>query len=441
MRASYSSSIARRSKLIFTHNPLRCIDNTRPLQENQGTQPSSATWTGNILRYSAISLFTGAGGLDYGLEAASFETTVAVEMDAHSCETLRQNRPDWGVIEAKIEDVPTKQILSLAGLKRREPDLLHGGPPCQPFSKSAFWINGDVKRLKDPRAKTLHEYMRVLEETLPRVFLLENVFGLAYKGKDEGLQFLKKRIEEINRRHGTKYSFSWDVINAADFGVPQIRERVFIIGARDGKIFKFPKPRFYDPENPPESVVDMLPYRTAWDALHDLTESRKDTEMAKVGGRWGILLPTIPEGSNYLFHSERGDGKRIFKWRSRYWSFLLKLAKNRPSWTIQAQPGSAIGPFHWNNRRLTTREMARLQTFPDDVQIAGDRGSVQRQIGNAVPSAIGELLGREIRRQFFGERLRMDYLKLIPEKAPRVGRATSIQPLSRSTLKQLRELS
>ena len=95
----------------------------------------------------------------------------------------------------------------LAGLKRGEPDLLHGGPPCQPFSKSASWINGGVKRLKDPRAKTLHEYMRVLEDTLPRVFLLENVFGLAYKGKDEGLSFLRKRIDQINKKHKTRYSF------------------------------------------------------------------------------------------------------------------------------------------------------------------------------------------------------------------------------------------
>ncbi len=99
---------------------------------------------------------------------------------------------------------------------------------------------------------------------------------------------------------------------------------------------------------------------------------------------------------------------------SRYWSFLLKLHPEKPSWTIQAQPGTAIGPFHWNNRRLTMREMARIQTFPDDVEVLGGNSNVQKQIGNAVPSAIGELLGKEIRRQFFGEKVSSKNLKLIP---------------------------
>jgi DNA (cytosine-5)-methyltransferase 1 len=92
----------------------------------------------------------------------------------------------------------------------------------------------------------------------------------------------------------------------------------------------------------------------------------------------------------------------LFEWRSRYWSFLLKLAKNRPSWTIQAQPGSAIGPFHWSNRKLSVKEMSRLQTFPKEIKFVGGRTSIQRQIGNAVPSLMSEVLAREIGRQFFG---------------------------------------
>lgn len=393
------------------------------------------------MKRTSISLFSGAGGLDYGLEAASFDTRVAVEMDNACCNTLRFNRPRWNVIEARIEHVSSRDLLKAAGLRKRELDLLHGGPPCQPFSKSGFWLEGTTMRLKDPRANTLREFMRVLKDTLPKSFLLENVFGLAYKGKDEGLVYLRRKIAQINKECGTRYSFSWAVVNAADFGVPQIRERVFILGSRDGKEFEFPEPRFYDPDDTEglSGRNNLEPYRTAWDALHDITESNELSYPSRVGGKWGSLLSSIPEGSNYLHHSEKGDGKPIFRWRSRYWSFLLKLAKDRPSWTIQAQPGSAIGPFHWNNRRLTTKEMARLQTFPDDIELLGDRGAVQRQIGNAVPSAIGELLGIEIRRQFFGDSVSSKRLKLIPKKANTPARRTPPRSLSAARLKSLLE--
>ncbi len=370
-----------------------------------------------------ISLYTGAGGLDYGIEAAGFDTTVAIEMDGWCCKTLRHNRPNWNVLEGKIENFTSKEILTVAGLASREANLLIGGPPCQPFSKSGYWLKGDVDRLNDPRANTLGEYMRVLEETLPEAFILENVFGLAYKGKDEGLIYLQNRLSEINKKKKVKYTFSWKVLNTAHFGVPQIRERVFIVGSREGMEFSFPESRFYDPSeaNSKQDLFgnfDKEPYRTAWDALHSVTDPNELPFPSKVGGQWGELLPSIPEGLNYLHHTERGQGDPIFKWRSRYWSFLLKLAKNRPSWTIQAQPGSAIGPFHWNNRRLTMREMARIQTFPDDVVILGGVSEVQKQIGNAVPSAIGELLGLEIRKQFFGHRVNSKKVSLIPPKSP-----------------------
>src|SRR5690606_25036105 len=110
----------------------------------------------------------------------------------------------------------------------------------------------------------------------------------------------------------------------------------------------------------------------------------------------------------------RGGGSPLFGWRRRYWTFLLKLAKNRPSWTIQAQPGPAVGPFHWNNRRLSSRELCRLQTFPDDVEIYGSRVSVQKQLGNAVPSLLAEVIGREIRVQIFRKRRTKKQPKLMP---------------------------
>jgi len=363
---------------------------------------------------TVISLYTGAGGLDWGLEAAGFRTSVCIELDAQCVQTLRHNR-DWPVIDRDITTVPTEEMLEAAGLRPGQVDLVAGGPPCQPFSKSAYWSSGDTKRLDDPRANTLGEYMRVVEDSLPRAFLLENVQGLAYKGKDEGFLYLQQRIEEINKRKGVNYSFEARVLNAADFGVPQIRERIFIIGSREGTRFQFPAPRFANPnlETPQGSVFKLPAYRNAWDAIGDLNDVEHGKEL-DVRGKWGGLLPSIPEGENYLWHTERGGGTPIFRWRSRYWSFLLKLAKARPSWTIQAQPGSAIGPFHWKNRRLSPREMARLQTFPDSVEILGGITAIQRQLGNAVPSAVAELLGLEIRKQFFGEDVDSRNLSLIP---------------------------
>lgn len=366
-----------------------------------------------------ISLFSGAGGLDLGLEAAGFDASVCIEMDATCVRTLRRNRP-WPVIERDIHDVPSEEILEVAGLQLGEADLLCGGPPCQPFSKSAYWARGDTKRLDDPRASTLGEYMRVLGDTLPKAFILENVYGLTYEGKDEGMQYLRDALSSINEAEGTNYSFEFRVLNAADYGVPQIRERVFIVGARDGTEFRFPSAQFADPEKRgnQSSLFQLPDYRTAWDALGDL-EHIDHGDNLRVTGKWADLLPTIPEGQNYLWHTERGGGVPIFKWRSRYWSMLLKLAKTRPSWTVQAQPGSAIGPFHWQNRRLSARELCRIQTFPDDYEIVGGITSIQRQLGNAVPSAVAEVLGLAIRQQFFGEQVRSD-ASLIP---PNRGRA------------------
>lgn len=379
--------------------------------------------TTNNQQKKVISLFTGAGGLDYGLEAAGFHTSIAVEMDKWCVKTLNENR-SWKVIERDLLKVSSDEILNKGNLKKHEAALLVGGPPCQPFSKSGYWKDGDSKRLNDPRANTLIAFMRVLEDTLPHAFILENVFGLAYKGKDEGLTYLKNKLEEINSNNSTNYSFNWKVINAADFGVPQIRERVFIVGSKQGKEFNFPEPRFVSidrKQNKSRQLSffddDKETYRTSWDAIFDLHQSNEDPSVSQIGGKWGDLLPTIPPGENYLWHTSRGGGEPIFKWRSRFWSFLLKLHPEKPSWTIQAQPGSAIGPFHWNNRRLTMREMARIQTFPDDVEILGGKSIVQKQLGNAVPSAIGELLGLEIRKQFFDEKISSSKLALIPEKA------------------------
>lgn len=346
-------------------------------------------------RLKAISLFTGAGGLDLGFEAAGFDTAVAVEMDTRCVETLRANR-SWPVIDRDVGQVTSEELLAASGLTVGEADVLIGGPPCQPFSKSGFWATGEARRLDDPRATTIDHFLRILEEARPRAFLLENVEGLGFRGKDEGLARIRDAVTAINLRYETAYAPEIAVLNAADYGVPQQRRRLFVVAARDGTPFRFPEPTHGGPDT-------VLPgdnrrrWMTAWDALHDLPEPRDASLTLK--GKWAGLLPSIPEGQNYLHHTDRGEGEPLFGWRRRYWSFLLKLAKDQPAWTLQAQPGPATGPFHWSSRRLSMREMARLQTFPDDFIVLGSVTDAQKQLGNAVPSLLAEVLARAIRTQ------------------------------------------
>ena len=376
---------------------------------------------------SAISLYTGVGGLDFGFEAGGFRTAVAVEVDPVACRTVRLNRPDWNVIEGDIHAVSTEDILDAAGLGVGEADVLIGGPPCQPFSKSSYWVNGDTQRLDDPRADTLTAYLRVLHDAKPKAFLLENVYGLAYKRKDEGLRYLLEGISWINEHAGTNYGVDWRMLNAAHYGVPQLRERVFLVGSREGQKFEFPLPTYCAPEKL-GLFDDQEPYRTAWDAIGDLPATPNEPSL-KVGGKWGALLPSIPEGRNYLWHTNRGGGLRLFGWRTRYWSFLLKLAKDQPSWTIQAQPGSAVGPFHWRNRKLTTHEMCRLQTFPDGLDFDCGRTDVQKMLGNAVPSLLAEVLAREIGRQYLGMPCATDEFRLLPPGRSEVPAPEPVEPV------------
>ncbi len=347
-----------------------------------------------------ISLFSGAGGLDAGLKKAGYDIRVALDFDHDSCETLRLNYKNTVVIEGDIQKITTDELFSKANCKLGDIDLLVGGPPCQPFSKSAFW-NGS-KGLKDPRAVTLHEYIRVLTEMKPKAFILENVFGLAYKNHKEAFDYLKEGFKALG------YHINCKVVNAADYGVPQLRQRLIILGSRD-KLIEFPHKTHLPPSEKDNGMLfefnENLPFhvsaKTAFTGLRPILKEELGSEL-KVNGKWGHLLPDIPPGDNYLFYTEKkGHKNPLFEWRSRYWSFLLKLSPDKPSWTIQAQPGPYVGPFHWENRRLTFAEMKRIQTFPDKYEFYGKRSSIQKQIGNAVPSLLAQKLGEAVKEQLF----------------------------------------
>lgn len=338
-----------------------------------------------------LSLFTGAGGLDIGLERAGFCVAGCIEIEPSARKTIKFNRPDWNLFdEGNIHNIPPSLARQLMGLRNHDIDLLCGGPPCQPFSKSSYWVNGLAPLFSDPRARTIEAFFKMVEHLTPRMILLENVPGIQSTWKDKNgkdisaLDWIGKSLRAINRRLGTSYSPIKLSIDAADFGIPQHRHRIFIFASRDGSEIVLPKPT-HGPKG-------SLRYTTAWDSISDIITNPNDPNLI-LSGKWAKLLPSIPEGENYLWHTERGGGRPLFGWRTRFWSFLLKLAKAEPSWTLQANPGPATGPFHWSNRKLSLEEIARLQTFPDGFQVLGGYRAGVQQIGNAVPPAIGELLG------------------------------------------------
>ncbi len=354
---------------------------------------------------SAISLFSGAGGLDLGVEAAGFSTLAAVEWDEDAADTMEKNAPAYfpelqEVVRgdlfplgaAQSTGLSTRDILRAAGLASRErPDLLVGGPPCVAFSKSGFWLKWKRDGV-DPAASLLQSYTRVLAEARPRFFILENVYALTFNNKASRPAFnrLLREIEEAG------YRCRWEVLNAADYDVPQARPRLFIIGSRQKeRLPQLPLPTHFGQWERRKSVGGGVAHVTTGDVLEGLVTEPEREEV--VGGSWGHLLPEIPPGDNYLhFTAERGHPEPIFKWRSRYWSFLLKLNPYKPSPTIQAQPGPNVGPFHWENRRLRVPELRRLFTFPDDFTFVGRRASVQAQLGNSVPPLLAQQVAEQV---------------------------------------------
>lgn len=345
-------------------------------------------------RGTAISLFSGAGGLDLGTEAAGYVVSAAVEWDRDAAETMEKHFDHLTspVIRRSILDVPTKEIMEAAGLRQGErPDLLIGGPPCTPFSKSGFWLEWKREGL-DPDASLLQAYTRVLREARPHRFVLENVYALTYKNKASRPAFerLMREIDEAGYHAVPK------VLNAADYGVPQARPRLFVIGVpKDEPLPSHPQPTHGGQWERRSSGDAERPHVTAGEALEGLVTSPEPGE--EVAGKYGHLLPDIPPGDNYLFYTDkRGYADPLFRWRGKYWSFLLKLAPDKPSPTIQAQPGPYIGPFHWENRRLRVAEVKRLFTYPDDFELVGSRSAAQSQLGNSVPPLLAEKVVRAL---------------------------------------------
>jgi len=347
----------------------------------QAVEPSESFGT-------VLSVFSGAGGLDLGLEAAGFTTVGCIEKDPKCAMTLKFNRPAWQLL------TPNDVMAAANTLKPSDLSLCAGdlsivaaGPPCQPFSVAGQWTSKGRRGMNDGRSATVGALLNIVESFLPEVLLIENVAGFL-RGVASAKPFVDARLEEINQRYSTKYDLTARVMDSADYGVPQHRRRVVAVALRDGGKLQYP------------SATHLSNPVTAWEAIGDL----KETNLPVPHGRWTDLLPSIPEGLNYQYLTYRGGGQELFGYRTRYWSFLLKLAKDRPAWTLPASPGPASGPFHWDNRPLTVRERMRLQSFPDSWSLAGSPGDQIRQVGNATPPLLSEVIGRELVSQIFKPR-------------------------------------
>ena len=322
-----------------------------------------------------IDLFSGAGGLSLGLRDAGWETVAAVEIDPSANETFRANFPETQLIEARIQGVDFTRW-------RGKVDLIAGGPPCQPFS-----VAGLGRASNDPR-DGVPEFIRAVEEARPYAFIMENVAGLTTARHRPYL------LGVLNRLKGLGYEVSYGVLDAAEHGAPQHRRRLFIVGSRD-RVLELPEPT-HGPRG-------QLPYVTAQEKLSDAPEDVPNLAIVTYAKQpilrpqpWdGMLVngggrPINPaEPSQTIPASAGGNRTHILDPEEilvEYHADLLDGATPRE--------GRVDGV-----RRLTVRESARLQSFPDDFEFLGRQNARYSQVGNAVPPVLARAVGEHVRCQ------------------------------------------
>jgi len=358
----------------------------------------------------SISLFAGAFGLDIGIEQAGFHTISVVEKDRDATKTIAINRPHLqeSAIPREIEKVTSQDLLAEGGrvlklgrdIHPGEVDLVTGGPPCQPFSTA-----GKRGSVMDPRGSLFMEFIRIVKEVQPRFFLMENVRGLLSASvrhrpiNQRGKNYPPLEIDEmagaalkavLTEMKELGYSVVYNLLEAADYGVPQNRSRVIFIGARDGETATFPLAKY-------SQNGKVLPkWRTLRDALTGLvdpqiefipySESRlKYLRLLKAGQNWRDLPEElIKEAMGGAYNS--GGGKV---------GFYRRLSWDKPSPTVTTSPQQkATDMCHpVELRPLSVRECAKIQTFPDDWIFHGSISSKYKQIGNAVPVLLAKEIG------------------------------------------------
>jgi DNA (cytosine-5)-methyltransferase 1 len=349
-----------------------------------------------------VSLFSGAMGLDLGLEAVGFRTVLAADNMPAAVETISRNRPRLPLHDGDIRDLSGAQVRSLTELGDAEVDLLAGGPPCQSFSTAGKRLGGDDR----DNGPLVFDFVRLIDELRPRAFLVENVKGilsaslvwrqLPYNNNGKPIdEHHGSLLRELVRRvEALGYSIGYETLNAADFGVPQIRARVFFSGFRDGSA-----PRFPEPSHSERRSLFTSPWRTLGAALKGLRDD--DSHCNKFSERKLKYLRMVPAGGNWRDLPERiqresmGQAFYAKGGRCGYWR---RLAFDRPCPTILTEPQNASTSLCHpvEDRPLTVRECARVQTFPDHWQFCGRGADQYRLVGNAVPPLLAEALGGPI---------------------------------------------
>lgn len=329
---------------------------------------------------TCVSLCSGILGLELGLWRAGFAIRLAIDTDESAKKTVALNFPELDYLIKDVAKASASFVLDRIGAKKGEIDLLAGGLPCQAFSKS-----GLRKGLKDSRGQLFKHYIRLLKDLKPKAFIVENVRGILSTRKGQDFK------EILDKFYETGYTIYWKVLNAANYGVPQFRQRLFLVGYKEQIKFSFPEITHEDIKKGKNGLKSLI---TVEDAIGDLRNVR---DYPSYRGKYAHLLPEIPEGLNYSYYTKkRGHPNPIFEWRSKFWFFLLKIDRKRPSLTIQAYPGNNTGPFHWENRKLDVSELKRLQTIPDWFEVGGSYVTKHRHIGNAVPPLLAYKIGVQI---------------------------------------------
>lgn len=350
-------------------------------------------WSQNKIKkpINIVALFSGAGGLDIGFCDAGFNLVESVELIDKFVETMLINQKENNYFAGA--NILCKDIRKYNPHISNQIDFVIGGPPCQSFSAAGRRAAG-VAGTKDDRGNLFYEYVRILKELKPKGFLFENVYGLLGAEKGESIIKIVQAFKEIG------FNVSYKILDAADYGVPQHRERLIIVGLKEG-VFKFPKPT-HGPDAKKEN-----PHYSAEEAIAIL--ENHDYNFAQLNGRFGHLLKDVPPGLNYSYFTEKmGHPNPIFAWRSKFSDFLYKADPASPIRTLKASGGQYTGPFHWQNRHFTIDELKLLQTFPSHYKILGNRAIASKQIGNSVPPQFARLLALSVLNQVFGIELPFD---------------------------------
>ena len=358
-------------------------------------------------RLKAISLFSGAMGLDLGIEKAGIEIKLCVELNKQAVATIRNNT-DIPVIDRDITTIPTAELLEVSGLKLGDVDLVVGGPPCQAFSTA-----GARRGLDDFRGNVIIQYLRVVSEIQPKYFILENVRGILSAklnavpdsyNEYEGIKDMKGSVIRFLANEFRKfgYTISFALFNAANYGVPQIRERVIIFGVKGNKRIPLPQPSHSE-----QGVNGTKKWVTLGDVIKDLPKP-DESEYTPLSKRMLQYMPLVKEGENWTSlepeMAKEAMGKAYELGGSKT-GFLRRLSNSKPSPTLVTSPimPATLICHPTELRPLSVKEYARVQQFPDSWRFSGKISDIYKQIGNAVPVGLGYMAGMQIIRFDNGE--------------------------------------